>query len=122
MQMLDIYVHQTLIVLIAVKHVRQLAGQTKSWMKKCFICAGKVVKHLSFAQHLTCWLGKCLCCLYMSLSGFFAILLYLVLTIFSSLFLCSLFDIVLEHSFSVYLLSCLVYCLSLCVHMAYYCC
>ena len=49
--------HQTLLVLTTVMHV----GQSGSQMKKCFICGEKVVKCLTFAQCLTCWLGKCLC-------------------------------------------------------------
>ena len=47
MNMLGIYVHQTL-VYITVKHVGWLVGQTKSQMKKCFFCAGNDSNHLTF--------------------------------------------------------------------------
>ena len=46
--MLDIYVHQIVLVLITVKHAKQLVGQRKSQMKKYFFCAGKGSKHLTF--------------------------------------------------------------------------
>ena len=90
----------TLIVLITVKHVGHL--DKKSHEKVFYLCwkGGKMfdvcaAPDMSVGQMFLCY------CLYMSLSGFFTILLYLVLTIFSPSFLCSLSNIVLEHFSSV---------------------
>ena len=94
-------------------HVRQLASWSKSWTKKCFFCAEKAVKHLTFAQCLTCWLGECFCisvhtwaCLI-----FFYNFPHLVLTIFSPSFLCFLSDILFMSSSSLCfpLVSCVLF-------------
>ena len=129
--MLDIYVHQTLLVLTTVKHVRQSASQTKKlnkkWInnklsqkqsntrngvapsyfillnKKDFLLCCKGGKIWLFAQHPTCQLDECLCTIPYTWDFlvFFTILPYLVFTIFPPSFLCSLSNIVLEHSSSV---------------------
>ena len=100
-----------------VKHVGWSAGQTKSQMKECFFHVGKVVKCLTSAQHPTCWLGKCLCVLLLIHEPVccFTILPYLLLTIFSLSFLCSLSNIVLIPSSSLCfpLMSCIPF-ISLC--------
>ena len=72
-------------------------------MKKCLFYAGKGSNHLTFfttpdlfARQAFMWYYW-----YMSLSGFFTILQYLVLTVFFPSFICSFTTLVLEHTPSI---------------------
>ena len=80
----------------------QPVGQKVKYKSVCLILV-KAVTIWHFSQCLTCQLVKHSCGYYwyMSLSGFFTILPYLVLTVFSPSFICSLTTLVLEHTFSV---------------------
>ena len=104
MNMLDIYVH------ITVQCVTWSASWTKSQTQKCFFCAGKGSNHSTFFTVSTCQLGKCFMhyCWYMSLSGFFTILPYLVLTMFPLYFV-----LIVHPCVRTYFLCCFLCCLVL---------
>ena len=72
LKILEIYVHQTLLVLTTVKHVRQLASWTKKLNEKVFLLCCKGSKCLTLCAVLNMLAGSMfMCyCLYMSLSGF----------------------------------------------------